>query len=160
MKTIIAAICTVLAGGALAATVVDVNVTGRSKISVEVGVQNQAFAKCLKKNLEISGLFSVGGSGAIKVTGASGAVRADGAGKSLSFAMPFADDASARMAARTLSDAMVSAWSNGEQKGFALDKIIFLDCGKSRGAKSARPSELCETYPDGFDIRKLTATAG
>ena len=71
--------------------------------------------------------------------------------------VPFSDDRSARMAARQLSDAMVAAWSNGQQKGFALDKIIFLDCGKSRGAKSARPSELCMTYPDGFDVSKLTS---
>ena len=145
-----------LAGIVSAATVVDVNVSGRSKISVEIGVQNQAFAKCLRKNLEISGLFSVGGAGAIKVSGAPGAIRAEGAGKALNCPVPFTDDRSARMVARQLSDAMVSAWSNGQQKGFALDRIIFLDCGKSRGAKSARPRELCETYPDGYDIRKLT----
>ena len=157
MKAFVLAACAALAGIVSAATVVDVNVTGRSKISVEIGVQNQAFAKCLRKNLEISGLFSVGGAGAIKVSGAPGAIRAEGAGKALNCPMPFSDDKSARMAARQLSDAMVSAWSNGQQKGFALDRIIFLDCGKSRGAKSARPSELCETYPDGFDIRKLTS---
>ena len=156
MKAFVLAACAALAGIASAATVVDVNVTGRSKISVEIGVQNQAFARCLRKNLEISGLFSVGGAGAIKVSGVPGAIRAEGAGKALNCPVPFSDDKSARMAARQLSDAMVSAWSNGQQKGFALDRIIFLDCGKSRGAKSARPSELCETYPDGFDIRRLT----
>ena len=157
MKAFVLAACAALAGIASAATVVDVNVTGRSKISVEIGVQNQAFAKCLRKNLEISGLFTVGGAGAIKVSGAPGAIRAEGAGKALNCPMPFSDDKSARMVARQLSDAMVAAWSNGQQKGFALDRIIFLDCGKSRGPKSARPSELCETYPDGFDTRKLTS---
>ena len=146
-----------LAGVSSAATVVDVNVSGRSKISVEIGVQNQAFAKCLRKNLEISGLFSVGGAGAIKVSGAPGAIRAEGAGRALNFPVPFSDDVSARMAARQLSDAMVAGWSNGQQKGFALDKIVFLDRGKSSGAKSARPSELCITYPDGFDVSRLTS---
>ena len=156
MKKLIAAVCLSLAGVAAAATVVDVNVSGRSKISVEIQVSHPMFKKCLAKNLDISGLFSIGGAGAIKVSGAPGAIRAEGAGKALNCPIPFTDDRSARMAARQLSDAMVAAWSNGQQKGFALDRIIFLDCGKSRGAKSARPSELCVTYPDGFDIRKLT----
>lgn len=157
MKIIIAALCATLAGVAASATVVDVNVSGRSKIPVEIGVQNKAFARCLQKNLEISGLFSVGGAGAIKVSGAPGAIRAEGVGKFVNCPVPFSDDKSARMVARQLSDSMVSTWSSGQQKGFALDKIIFLDCGKSRGAKTARPSELCETYPDGFDIRRLTS---
>ncbi len=120
-------------------------------------VSHPMFSRCLAKNLEISGLFSVGGAGAIKVSGVPGAIRAEGVGKALNCPVPFTDDRSARMAARQLSDAMVSAWSDGKQKGFALDRIIFLDCGKSRGAKTARPSELCVTYPDGFDIRKLTS---
>ena len=157
MKNLIAAVCIAAAGVSSAATVVDVNVSGRSKVSVEIGVQNQAFARCLRKNLEISGLFSVDGAGAIKVSGAPGAIRAEGAGKALNCPVPFSDDRSARMVARQLSDAMVAAWSNGQQKGFALDKIIFLDCGKSRGAKSVRPSELCVTYPDGLDVSRLTS---
>ena len=158
MKKIIAtAVCMAMAGASVAATVVDVNVTGRAKTSVEIGVQNQAFARCLGKNLELSGLFSVGPSGAVKVSGVPGAIKAEGAGKSLNCPVSFSDDRSARMVARQLSDAMVAAWSGGGQKGFALDKIIFLDCGKSRGAKTARPSELCETYPDGYDIRRLTS---
>ncbi len=157
MKYIITAVCLALAGYVPAATVVDVNVSGRSKISVEIKVAHTAFARCLGKNLELSGLFSVGASGAVKVTGASGAVNAQGAGHSVTSPISFADDKSARMAARRLADAMVSAWSNGRQKGFASDQLIFLDCGVSRGGKTARPSEICITYPDGFDIRKLTA---
>lgn len=157
MKKIIAVVCLSLAGTLSADTVVDVNVSGRSKISVEMHVSHPMFSRCLAKNLEISGLFSVGGAGAIKVSGVPGAIRAEGVGKALNCPVPFTDDRSARMAARQLADVMVSAWSDGKQKGFALDRIIFLDCGKSRGAKTARPSELCVTYPDGFDIRKLTS---
>ena len=157
MKKILAAICLSLAGAASAATVVDVSVSGRSKLSVEIRVAHPMFARCLAKNLEISGLFSVGGAGAIKVSGAPGAIRAEGAGRALNCPVPFADDKSARMAARQLSDAMVASWSDGKQRGFALDRIIFLDCGKSPGAKSARPSELCVTYPDGYDIKRLTS---
>jgi len=156
MKKTIVAFCLAFAGAASAATVVDVNVSGRSKVSVEIRVAHPMFAKCLRRNLEISGLFAPGAQGAVKVTGAPGAIRADGAGHALSFSQPFADDKSARMAARRFSDAMVAAWSDGRQKGFALDKIVFLDCGKWGGGKSARPSEICETYPDGFDIRRLT----
>ncbi len=157
MKKTIAAVLVSLAGAASAATIVDVDVSGRQKYTVEIHVSNQMFTRCLAKNLDISGLFSVGQAGAIKVEGAPGAIRAEGAGKALNCPVPFTDDRSARMAARQLADAMVAAWSDGKQKGFAMDRIIFLDCGKSRGAKPARPSELCMTYPDGFDIRRLTS---
>ena len=67
-----------------AQTVVDVTGVGREKIPVQINVANQAFAKSLKKNLEISGLFAVKQQGAIKVSGASGAVTAVGNGKQVS----------------------------------------------------------------------------
>ena len=47
----------------------------------------------------------------------------------------------------------------GQQKGFACDKVIFLDRGKLIAKGQALPSEICMTYPDGFDIRKLTGDA-
>lgn len=157
MKYTIIAMCLALAGYASGATVVDVNVSGRSKVAVEIRVAHPAFARCLGKNLELSGLFTVGSSGAVKVTGASGAVRAEGAGYVVTSPITFADDKSARMAARKLSNSMVSAWSGGQQKGFALDQVVFLDCGTARAGNTARPSEICIAYPDGFDIRKLTS---
>jgi tol-pal system beta propeller repeat protein TolB len=138
-----------------AETVVDVNVRGAQKISVAIKVANPAYAKCLKKNLELSGLFTVGATGAITVTGGSGGVRAQGLGKGLSATTAFADDKSARMAARKFSDAMCEAF--GKQKGFACDKVIFLDRGKLVAKGQALPSELCMSYPDGMDIRKLTS---
>lgn len=142
---------------ASAATVVDVDVRGAQKLSVAVKVSHPAFAKCLKRNLEISGLFSVGASGAITVSGAPGAIRAVGLGKAVNSTAAFADDKAARMAARRLSDAMCEAF--GQQKGFACDKVIFLDRGKLIAKGQALPSEICMTYPDGFDIRKLTGDA-
>ena len=142
---------------ASAATVVDVDVRGAQKIGVAVKVAHPAFAKCLKKNLEISGLFTVGASGSITVSGAPGAIRATGLGKAVSSSAAFADDKAARMAARRLSDAMCEAF--GKQKGFACDKVVFLDRGKLLAKGAALPSEICMTYPDGLDIRKLTGDA-
>ena len=76
MKKTIAAVLVSLAGAASAATIVDVDVSGRQKYTVEIHVSNQMFTRCLAKNLDISGLFSVGQAGAIKVDGAPGAIRA------------------------------------------------------------------------------------
>ena len=154
MKKIVLSMALAVTLGVSAETVVDVTVTGASKTPVEIQVGNRAFASCLKKNLELSGLFVVSGPGAIKVTGAPGAIRAEGRGKSVACTTPFADDKSARMAARSLSDAMCEAY--GQQKGFAQDKVIFLNRGKVKAKGTAMPSELCIGYPDGFDIRQLT----
>lgn len=142
-----------------AETVVDINGVGNAKFSVAVNVSHPAFAQCLKKNLEISGLFKVGSAGSIRVSGAPGSIVAEGGGKPSIAAQSFTDDRTARMSARKLADAMVEAWSNGQQKGFALDKIVFLDTGRAAAKNTTRPSELCVTYPDGFDIRKLTSDA-
>lgn len=136
----------------------DVNIDGigAAKHSVSISVSHAAFAKCLAKNLELSGLFNVDRSGSVKVTGAPGAIVANGGGKVLSCNDVFGDDKSARMAARKFSDAMVASYSDGQQKGFACDRIIFLDSGKVAVKGHARPSELCVGYPDGYDVRKLT----
>jgi len=148
-----------LAGEAWSDPYVDIKGVGNAKFSVSVNVSHPMFAKCLVKNLELSGLFKVDPSGSVKVTGAPGAIQANGGGKVVNCTTAFADDKSARMAARKFSDAMVLAYSNGEQKGFACDKVIFLDSGKVATKGHARPSELCMSYPDGFDIRKLTNDA-
>lgn len=155
MKKIVLSMALALALGASAETVVDVTVTGAAKTPVEIQVGSQAFASCLKKNLELSGLFVVGGTGAIKVSGTPGAIRVAGRGKTLSCAVPFADDKAARMAARKLSDAMCEAY--GRQKGFAQDRVLFLNRGKPSAKGLAMPSELCVGYSDGYDIRQLTS---
>ena len=140
-----------------AETVVDVDVRGAQKITVAIKVANPAFAKCLAKNLEISGLFSVGPAGAITVSGAPGAIRVDGPGRGLASSAAFADDKAARMAARRLSDAMCETY--GRQKGFACDPVVFLDRGKMIAKGRSLPSEICTTFPDGMDIRRLTGDA-
>jgi TolB protein len=132
-----------------AETVLDVTGVGAEKIPVEINVGASAFAKSLKKNLELSGAFVVKQGGAVKVSGSSGALSANGRGKSLSLPVAFSDEKSQRMAARKLSDAMCEAFAN--QKGFALDRIAFV----SKKGKSV--SELCVAYPDGYDIRQLTS---
>lgn len=144
----------VAAGFCSAAVVVDVTGTGIQKTPVEIHVGNAAFTSCLKKNLELTGLFTVGGPGAITVSGASGALKAEGRGKSVSLAATFADDKSARMAARHFANAMSEAYGN--QKGFALDRVLFLNRGKQQAKGHAIPAELCMSYPDGMDIRQLT----
>lgn len=134
--------------------VVDISGIGNKKFTVQVNVGNAMFAKCLKRNLEISGVFVVGNSGSIKVTGAGTAITAEGSGKRVSSAVPFTDDKSARMAARRLANAMCEAW--GQQKGFALDKIVFLKHGKQQTVGGVLPGDLCTCYADGYDIRQLT----
>jgi len=150
-----------LMGGLVAAllagaeTVVDIKGEGAVKKAVAINVANRAYADCLKRNLERSGLFVVKPGASIQVSGASGAVKVSGGGKVLSAATPFADDRSARMAARRLSDAMCEAYGN--QKGFAMDQILFLNRGKLKAKGSTVPAELCVAYPDGLDIRQLTS---
>lgn len=154
-----AMICAAMAvvGQSQAETVVDVSGIGNKKFTAAVNVSHPMFSKCLKKNLELSGLFIVNPSGSIKVSGVPGAIRAEGSGKVVSCNVAFADDKQARMAARQLSNAMCEAF--GQQKGFALDKVVFLNRGKQQGKGSAMPGEICVTYPDGFDIRQLTSDA-
>ena len=137
-----------------AETVVDISGIGNKKFSVEVNVAHSMFSQCLKRNLEVSGLFKVGAGGSIKVAGAPGNILAQGSGKSVGCTAAFADDKAARMAARTLANAMCEAW--GQQKGFALDKIVFLKHGKQKSVGAVLPGDLCTCYADGYDIRQLT----
>ena len=157
MKTFALVSCLVFAAAAGAETVVDISAVGAKKFTVEIQVGHPMFKACLQRNLELSGLFQVGRSGTIRVFGAPGAIRAEGGGKVVASSTPFADDKAARMEARRLSDAMCEAF--GQQKGFALDKIVFLNRGKARGRGEAMPAELCMAYPDGYDIRQLTSDA-
>jgi len=151
---VFAALVATLAG---AETQVNVQDTGRSKIAVSIQVANQPFTQCLRRNLELSGVFRVDAAGTVRVTGASGAVQASGAGKALTCTAPFSDQNSAYMAARQLADAMCMTWAN--QKGFACDKILFLNRGNPAARGAVRPAELCVAYPDGLDIRQLTSDA-
>jgi len=153
-KTLIAGLAGLAFAAVSHAAIVDVTGVGAEKFSVQIGVQNQAFSRCLKRNLELSGLFTVSANGAIKVHGAPGAIRAEGRGKVVPSTAAFSDDKSARMAARRLSDDMCAAF--GQQKGFALDKIVFIRRGKQASKGAAIPGELCVTYADGYDTRQLT----
>ena len=158
MKAFAFCCCMAVVAAVGAETVVDVSGVGVAKVAVEIDVGHQMFRECLKRNLERSGLFLVVQKAAsIRVSGASGAIRAEGRGKVVSSTTAFADDKSARMEARKLSNAMCEAY--GQQKGFALDKIVFLNRGKSKVRGEAMPAELCVTYPDGYDIRQLTSDA-
>ena len=84
-----------------AAPVVTVEKAGAEKITVAINVQGNAwYQKCLKKNLELSGIFKVAPSGSIVVSGAAGgAVSATGRGKTIRANEAISNDASARMAA-------------------------------------------------------------
>lgn len=141
-----------VATAVFAETVVDISGAGAAKISVSIDVGNAEYEKCLKKNLELSGLFVVQkGAGAIKVSGdPSMSTSAVGIGKTLTLpAAASLDGKDVRMHARRLSDAMCEAF--GGQKGFACDKIAFMN------RKGPNNAELCMSYPDGYDIRQLTS---
>ena len=56
-----------IALAASAETVVNISGVGAQKFTVSLQVANGAYSKCLAKNLEISGLFTVRGDGSIKV---------------------------------------------------------------------------------------------
>lgn len=149
-KTIVAAVVSFASAAVFGQAVVDISGTGAAKKSVSVNVSNADFAKSLKKNLELSGLFSVQPKAGIRVTGTPGAsVRVEGDGKVLTSTEAVTDAKSARMAARRLSDAMCQAYGN--QKGFACDRIAFVN------RKGSDDAELCMCYPDGYDIRQLTS---
>ena len=154
MKKTVFAISLLAAAVAGAEQVVDISGVGNKKFTVSVNVSHPAFAKCLQKNLEISGCFKADPNGSVKVTGAPGAIQAEGGGKVLSCATAFADDKAARMAARQFANQMVEAY--GQQKGFALDKIVFLKHGKQQAVNAAVPGDLCTCYADGYDVRQLT----
>lgn len=154
-KVVFAGLLAVALAAAEAAVTVNVTGTGVEKTSVSINVSNPMYAKCLKRNLELSGLFSVQASGTIKVSGAPGAILVQKDGKGFNVSTPFADDKSARMAARKLSDFMCETY--GKQKGFACDKVIFLNRGKQAAGGQEVPGELCVCYPDGYDIRQLTS---
>lgn len=152
MKKIVFAVGLLL--GALAAsaeTVVKLRGAGAEKIPVSVDVQGSAaFTSSLKKNLDLSGCFQIVPNGAIKVTGTVGAsVTAEGRGKALTLPSRAADDKAARMEARKLADKMCEAYAN--QKGCAQDKIALVM------KKGGDVSELCTCYPDGYDLKQLTA---
>ena len=158
-KLAVVALAAAAAVSAAAEQYVDITGAGAQKHSVQISVGDAAFAKSLSKNLELSGLFKVEQRGTIKVSGAPGAIRAEGGGKSVACSERFSDAKSARMAARRLSDAMVEAFSNGKQKGFACDRVLFLNRGKQSAKGMSVPSEMCVSYPDGYDIRQLTSDA-
>jgi len=125
----------------------------RTVVSIETAPEApsaKAFNDCLRRNLNLTGHFQVGPNGQIKISGTPGAgVTAVGNGKQLTFRGTFADDKGARMAARQFSDALVQAYTG--QKGFAQERIAFAQ------RKGKDDGELYMCYPDGFDIRQLTA---
>ena len=125
-----------MAGLAFAETVVDVTGVGAEKFTVAIKVNDANYAKCLRRNLERSGLFVVQDNGSISVSGTPGSVvKAEGRGKVTTSTATVSDEKSARMAARKLSDAMCEAF--GQQKGFACSTIAFVN------RKGKDNSELC-----------------
>ena len=135
-----------------AAPVVKVEKAGAEKVTVAINVQGSAwYQKCLKKNLELSGIFKVASSGSVTVSGlAGGAVTATGRGKTIHANDPVSSDPSARMAARRFADAMVAAFSDGA-KGFAATRLAFVN------RKGVNNAELYTCYPDGWDMKQITS---
>ena len=112
-----------------------------------------AFTAALKRNLAISGYFTLANDAAIKITGTpGGTVTATNVGKNksnVSISTPFTEAKAGRMAARELVDAIVNVQTGN--KGFARERIAFAQ------RKGKDDGELFTCYPDGYDIRQLTA---
>ena len=124
---------------------------GAERITVSVATPPGAYTTSLKRNLQISGWFTLAQEGTVKVSGTPGvSVVATGRGKTITATTAFADDRGARMAARRFVDAMVKAFSDGGT-GFATTRIAFVE------RKGADNAELYTCYPDGYDIRALTS---
>lgn len=150
MRTFACLLAAAMMHSLAAETIVDATGTGVEKISVSVECGGGAYERTLKKNLELSGAFTVRGDGAIKVTGApGGTVRASGRGRAISQQVAAGDAKSDRMAARRFANRMIETYTS--QTGFALDKICFVN---RRGSDNA---DVCECYPDGQDIRQVTS---
>lgn len=153
MKKLLAiAVLSVVTSVSFAASpaVVDVKGSGAEKILVTVDVSGSpAFKRSLERNLAISGNFKlVSRGGSVLVSGSSGGtVTAEGRGKRFSLPVNAADDKTARMLARQLSDAMCKTYTG--RNGFASSQIAFIN-------KKGRSEELCVGYPDGGDIRQIT----
>lgn len=149
MKKTIGMLVVLAAAVVTAAPVVKVGYEAADKIGVAVEVSNADFAKSLQKNLVLSGCFKLDNGGSVKVTGqVGGAITVSGAGKKMTLPSSAADAKAARMEARRLSDKMCEVYAN--QKGFACDRVTFVS------RKSMGVSELCVSYPDGYDISQLT----
>ncbi len=140
------------------ARVVHVGVKGVERIPVTVATASAtpaqaAFNASLRRNLTLSGYFSLQPNAAIQITGTPGGkVTASNVGKqrmNVSIATPFVDAKAGRMAARQLSDAIVNVQTG--TKGFACERIAFAQ------RKGKDDGELFMCYPDGYDIRQLTA---
>ena len=149
-----AALAMVCVAGTLeAAPVVSVEKAGMERTVVSVETQSptpeaKAFNDCLRRNISISGVFILGDSGSVKVAGVPGAgVTVTGNGRQISFPRKFTDAKSARMAARELVDAMVANYGGEGAKGFATDRIVFVN---RLGSDNA---DLYTAYADGYDIR-------
>lgn len=147
-KTTVMALCMALAASAMALTV-NVEREGVEKFPVSIRVGgDEAFAKSLRRNLEISGVFQIRDNGAIRVTGATGApIRVEGRGKVMGFNSSATDAKSARNEARALADKMIETYSG--QKGFSRDRIAFVK-------REGRSAELYTCYPDSYDLRRIT----
>ncbi len=136
--------------GAAMALTVNVEREGVEKfpVSIQVG-GDQAFAKSLRRNLEISGIFQIREGGAIRVTGATGSsIHVEGRGKVMGMKSSAGDAKAARNEARALADKMIETYGGG-QKGFSRDKIAFV-------RREGRSAELYTCYPDSYDMRRLT----
>ncbi len=154
MKNMLAGCLAVAVAASAYALKVDVVKQGNVKVTVTLNVGgSQDYLKCLKKNLELSGWFSVGPSGTVVVKGtAGGTVTATGRGKMITSNEAFASPEGARMAGRKMADAIVEAFSDGG-KGFATKRIAYVN------RKGADNSELYMCYPDGWDMRQITSDA-
>jgi len=136
-----------------------IEVAGGNRRGVDIRLESstsagKAFAAALKRNLEISGSFTIApASGSVKVSGTPGlSVSAIEGTQSVTTSEAFADEKDARMAARRFADKMVEVFSDSKTaKGFATTRVAFIN------RMGANRAELYTCYVDGFDIRRETS---
>ena len=111
----------------------------------------KAFNAALARNLALSGEFVLAPNGAVRITGTPGAdLKAEGKGKALSSRAAFDGEKDARMAARRFADAIVENFGGDGAKGFALNRLVFVN---RLGSDNA---DLYTCFADGFDLRCIS----
>ncbi len=134
---------------ALGELTVNIEREGAEKFPVSIDVAGDpAFAKSLRRNLELTGAFQIRKNASIKVSGRTGAaIRAEGRGKALGFNSSAADSRAARTEARLFANKLMETYAG--MKGFANEPIAFVN-------RKGRVGDVYVCYPDGYDMRKLT----
>ena len=158
-QAITAAIAAALAAAATAFAaparqVIHISKEGAAKDSVRFDLRPgpgvpAEYVHSLRRNIEISGCFTISPNGAVRIQSEGGQVVARGHGRMLNAPVRPGDAEAVRRQARAFSDALVREFAGA--KGFADSRIAFV---RKIGTDNA---EIYTCYPDGMDVKRITA---